>query len=189
MLKDAKHVKACKRMQRGLSRFCIRMAKRVNNVNDCFHLHHYTNFFFDMIIHHMQKISVNARGQILSGLMLLSSVAVAVLTFTTNCHQIEDLQGLLSPNGTFTHERVEEASRGVGLGLVGLSLVSVFFERHLQGKLKKALTENDELKSQRGSNEPTTADEPLEAADAEPAGPPTPTVTEYPKAVKFFSNS
>lgn len=131
---------------------------------------------------------IKKKGIILSALLVSTSIATSILSFTTNCSSVVQLSG----NTTQTINDIGSVNRGVSVSLVIFSMASALFERHVNIKLIKTENDVDELKSQneelksRMTNQNNNTDR-NEIFNNEPDSTDTPTstgrVTQYPTAI------
>ena len=126
----------------------------------------------------------NKKGVALSTMMVLFSIAISVLSFTTNCELAAELQNNPYINATGTNA-VDYTRGGVSVLLMLFTGLAAIYERSMNGQLQKAKSENAELKSQISQTDRAEDQDVQEIHNNNPDDDtPKSIVTQYPKLNK-----
>ena len=133
------------------------------------------------------KTPLKIKGMIMSGLLVCTAVATSILSFTTNCYQIETI----SNNSTNIKNDIGTANKAVSISLFGFAIVSAVFERYINKKLIDVENEADELRTELAITKAQTnrtssiINEPMDILQTPSPETARSEVTIYPQTVKF----
>jgi len=127
------------------------------------------------------------KGIIMSGLLVCTSVATSILSFTTNCYHIETL----SNNSTEIKNDIGTANKAVSISLIAFSVATAIFERYINKKLANTKDELEEVKSELAFTKAQTnrsssiINEPIDILQTPEPETNRSTETYYPSTIRF----